>query len=410
MNQEGERTKRKVFSADENYTLIATMNTKGGVGKTTISSNFAFDIAYHSKHNVLLVEADNQCNLQPLFHINDDVQRTDGDVIDDEDEDEDDVDEGTEQIDIHDDAICRRSDRNYGYRGRGAYSYHPNTEPGTVNIRDQARFSLYECFFERLIGRGTSKPITMKLSKTRSGGDVYLLPGTPTIKKMEHELIKADTAKYGQGHKTLAIFKKLILEAMDEIQARVAVVDFGPHGGFLNRVMVMSCDLIIPPAFADFMSYQSSSALLNDVLPDWYKWYNSKINSQYNAAGDGEFYLKRKLPIILPFVVSNFPVAKGKVQRAAAQWIKALELLESDSEYVRNRQITLNEKHAFMICPTDKALLEVAFEEKRAMLEIHTIPTKLGSGKKRTMAAIRSQWTIYTMFIIRIINEYERSE
>ena len=403
--------KRKLFSADENHTLIATMNTKGGVGKTTISSNFAFDIAYHSKNNVLLVEADNQCNLQPLFHINDDVERTvDGDVIADEEEDDVEVDEEMEEIDIHDDAICRRSERNYEYRGRGSYSYHANIEPGTVNIRDQARFSLYECFFERLIGRGKSKPVTMKLSKTRiGGGDVYLFPGTPIIKKMEHELIKADTAKYGQGHQTLSIFKNLIIEAMDDIQAKIAVIDFGPHGGFLNRVMVMSCDLIIPPAFADFMSYQSSSALLNDVLPDWYKWYNAKINSQYNVNGQDGFHLKRKLPIILPFVVSNFPVAKGKVQRAAAQWVKALELLESEKEYVKNRQITLNSKHAFMICPTDKALLEVAYEDKRAMLEIHTIPTKLGKGKRHALASIRSQWTIYTMFVLRIIDEYERS-
>lgn len=49
-------------------TVYAFMNSKGGVGKTTLAANIGNEIAEITKANVLLVDTDPQCNLTQIFY------------------------------------------------------------------------------------------------------------------------------------------------------------------------------------------------------------------------------------------------------------------------------------------------------------------------------------------------------
>ena len=49
-------------------TVYAFMNSKGGVGKTTLAANIGNEIAEIAKTDVLLVDTDPQCNLTQIFY------------------------------------------------------------------------------------------------------------------------------------------------------------------------------------------------------------------------------------------------------------------------------------------------------------------------------------------------------
>lgn len=49
-------------------TVYAFMNSKGGVGKTTLAANIGNEIAEVAQTNVLLVDTDPQCNLTQIFY------------------------------------------------------------------------------------------------------------------------------------------------------------------------------------------------------------------------------------------------------------------------------------------------------------------------------------------------------
>jgi cellulose biosynthesis protein BcsQ len=49
-------------------TVYAFMNSKGGVGKTTLAANIGNEIAEVAQANVLLVDTDPQCNLTQIFY------------------------------------------------------------------------------------------------------------------------------------------------------------------------------------------------------------------------------------------------------------------------------------------------------------------------------------------------------
>jgi chromosome partitioning protein len=48
-------------------TVYAFMNSKGGVGKTTLAANIGNEIAEITQTNVLLIDTDPQCNLTQIF-------------------------------------------------------------------------------------------------------------------------------------------------------------------------------------------------------------------------------------------------------------------------------------------------------------------------------------------------------
>ena len=52
-------------------TVYAFMNSKGGVGKTTLAANIGNEIAEIAKTDVLLVDTDPQCNLTQIFYASD---------------------------------------------------------------------------------------------------------------------------------------------------------------------------------------------------------------------------------------------------------------------------------------------------------------------------------------------------
>jgi len=56
--------------------------------------------------------------------------------------------------------------------------------------------------------------------------------------------------------------------AATNVKANVVLIDLGPSSEFMNRIITMSSDYILPPSFSDFLSINSATGLLAVVLPE----------------------------------------------------------------------------------------------------------------------------------------------
>ena len=94
----------------------------------------------------------------------------------------------------------------------------------------------------------------------------------------------------------------------------VILVDMSPSCGALNRVMAMSCDLILIPTFASVYSAVAIYNMFRTVLPEWYAWRSNLIRMQSDPVwgadneNDIRFQFKSDPPRILPVVMTNYEI------------------------------------------------------------------------------------------------------
>ncbi len=109
-----------------------------------------------------------------------------------------------------------------------------------------------------------------------------------------------------------------------KVNATQVLVDLGPSSGTLNQIFVMSCDYILPPAFADYFSFQSFKHLVNSVLVGWFKWHDKILSAQNEKKKlFADVLFKANKPRILPVVVTNYSVREF-VNQAPSSWIQAM--------------------------------------------------------------------------------------
>jgi cellulose biosynthesis protein BcsQ len=90
------------------------------------------------------------------------------------------------------------------------------------------------------------------------------LPGSPHLYDFDGEITKS---KGGANEIMLhTAFGNLMRMASYVTDTDYILVDLGPSSSYLNKVMLMSCDFILPSMFPDFFSLSSLHALLHALL------------------------------------------------------------------------------------------------------------------------------------------------
>ena len=241
---------------------MVLFNHKGGVGKTTLTVNIAIAMGELGL-NVLLVDADPQCNLTSFFL---DEKQIDG-LLGDSDDDE--------------SGETLWSAIKPVVRGRG----------GAVEI------PLYE----------TSHP------------NVSLAPGDVLLADYEEDLPDAWTRSFARnerGYDVLRALSDSVSILAKTANADIVMYDVGPNIGPLNRVVLLDSDYFITPVAADLFSLRALSTV-GRAAGKWITDYET-IKS---LAPDGHGELLEGTPEYLGYITSAFKVNVGK--RAAnphAQW------------------------------------------------------------------------------------------
>jgi cellulose biosynthesis protein BcsQ len=420
------RGQSRAQKVDSERTMIAIYNHKGGVAKTTVAINLAYTLG--RRHNVLLIEADQQCNIQQHFEkaINLEAMKTSNDESDglsdgddetltdlssDDDDDEsgenDDSKDKTGEEEEHESPppvhITRR---NYPFSNdpplhRPHPKYIDHVDGLGVKLD---RKTLYQALYDRYTfhdGIENSIPhcILLPPPKPDVEGEptkqVWLVPGTAEMMELEKLASKIGEEDSGVSQKRLAMFRSMIHDVMKKHDCPYAVIDFSPSAGFINRIMVTSCDYIIPPCFADRPSYGSSVSLLNHVLPAWFVWYKNLVKSD----GTRQKTVKKTLPYILPFVVTNYGIRSNRVLKKAATWIVALDSFQSSDEFTEGRRILANGKRALPICQAENTMLVDANACACALVDLKkTCSKKMDSNLKE----IRGRYSNLAYFIHNI--------
>jgi cellulose biosynthesis protein BcsQ len=197
---------------------IAIFNNKGGVGKTTLLCNLAAYMSLKKGLQVLVVDADPQCNATQscldIEKIEDIYDKNDGQTL-------------------WDFATPVKSGRGYA---KNFYYYTPNS----------------------------------------FGFD--LVAGDPKMSLLE-DLLSADwitsTAGQVRGLRTTLLFAELLNRCSDY---DVVFFDMGPSLGAINRAVLLACDYFVVPASIDIFTIQALKNI-SVALQDWKKKLQSGLDN-----------------------------------------------------------------------------------------------------------------------------------
>ena len=117
------------------------------------------------------------------------------------------------------------------------------------------------------------------------------------------------------------------------MNASIVLADFGPSSGVINKVFLLSCDYILPPAFADYFSLSSVHGLVQYLFPEWISWHQTlcrAMESWISQDPDLEpWRFNRHFPRILPLLVTSYDMyaRRNVVTKASSGWILELEVM-----------------------------------------------------------------------------------
>ena len=198
---------------------IAFFNNKGGVGKTTLLCNVASFFATHREKDVLVIDADPQCNATQYMFPDKEL--------------------------------------NYLYD-------------------ETSSFTIYSVIRPLAQGRGYSKGVRIRKSKSF---DLDVIPGDPRLALTEDLLARdwgAATAGDTRGIRTSLLFVELLARYK---KYDLVFFDVGPSLGSINRAVLLGCDYFVSPMSTDIFSLKAIENIAK-WFDDWTKkWQTGLVNS-----------------------------------------------------------------------------------------------------------------------------------
>jgi hypothetical protein len=105
--------------------------------------------------------------------------------------------------------------------------------------------------------------------------------------------------------------------AADVCDANLVMVDLGAFPGLLNRNMIASCDVVVPPAFLDKTSLDGLKAMFSETMPSIYTYHSGILEDEEkirraaeHSWGDGawlpRFAFRKRFVRIAPVMVQNY--------------------------------------------------------------------------------------------------------
>lgn len=288
---------------------IVFFNHKGGVSKTTTVYNLGWKLAESS--NVLIVDADPQCNLTSLI-LRDNFEKY---YIDDE------------------------------------TKYH--------NIKDgvSPAFS------------GSPTPISVvECPNPNRNKNLFLLAGHANLAEYDASLTFAQTSSNALAalQNLPGSFNRLIELCEEKYNIAYTLIDLNPGLSAINQNLFLNSDYVIIPSNPDPFSIMAIETL-SKVLPRWGHWKKSSISSFSESA----YPLREGLPKFIGTLIQRFNVRNGK---AALPYRNNIDEIKSKisrvlvSELQKNNMVInkfdnefINDGYCFSEIPDFAGLLPKAF-------------------------------------------------
>lgn len=254
--------------------IIAFFNNKGGVSKTTTCFNLGWMLAQMGK-NVILVDADPQCNLTGMF------------------------------LDLGKEGALEKF-----------YSEHPHQ-----NIRD----ALEPAFASRPRAIEALECIT---APKRPG--LFLMPGHVGLAEYEVSLgIAQQLSESVQALQNLpGSFRFLFEKTAAAYKADFVLVDLSPGLGSINQNLVMTADYFAVPASPDVFSVMAMESLAR-VLPRWARW--AKTASTLDALQQADYPFAEPSLKFLGTIVQRYRLRGGEPTEAFRGYFDELDRATSST-------------------------------------------------------------------------------
>lgn len=232
---------------------LVLFNHKGGVSKTTTVYNLGWMLA--TKHRVLLVDADPQCNLTSLL-LRDDFEK-----------------------------------------------YYLEATTKSHNIKDGVSPAF----------AGKPIPITaINCPSTARAPNLYLLPGHANLSEYDAALTFAQNSN--NAITTLqnlpGAFHELIRLSEDKYEIDYTLVDLNPGLSAINQNLFLNSDVFAIPTNPDPFSIMAIDTL-KSILPRWATWKSAAID----AFADSAYPLRPGVPKFGGSFIQRFNVRNGKAAR-----------------------------------------------------------------------------------------------
>ena len=183
------------------------------------------------------------------------------------------------------------------------------------------------CLLEKAFKREDCIPEAeeLKLSKDMHQ-NLFVLAGDTLLGDLDEMFIEGENSykrAKAEMMPRLGSVRYFLTKMVEKHNFEYVLLDLGPSSSLTNKVFVLSSDHIIPPVFPDYFSINSVHGFLTRLMNKWIHWKTEirlaedkffremeDYKDEYDLASYEAYRLKRELPKILPFLVTNYRTRK----------------------------------------------------------------------------------------------------